>query len=280
MNKKRLFYTTLAAVIIIGIGVFYVHTQRQKNFAKTREVFAPIYAYSGKLTPEQQKKYSELTNSLMNVSPDAAQKYRLPQREHLMLEAHTMTLYRDNPELLLMGHRAFPADTDIGPYQRHFGILALIAKTKLADLPADSRKVMVMQLESLNIRLVKNSVGAYIDKIRETSSNSSKPRPNITFGVVAYSRRGETQPIFQEDGSMKMPEERKRGVAHITDIYGKEYTVDLDSLAATAVTEDTSELYAKIDRLFEELTDQEFQRLSTLSKTERTEAIETLFSSL
>ena len=38
----------------------------------------------------------------MNVSPDVAQKYRLPQREQLQLEAHAMTLNRYNPEILLM----------------------------------------------------------------------------------------------------------------------------------------------------------------------------------
>ena len=38
----------------------------------------------------------------MNVSPDVAQNYRLPVREQLQLEAHTMTLNRDNPEILLM----------------------------------------------------------------------------------------------------------------------------------------------------------------------------------
>lgn len=278
MNKKRLFYTIIAAVIIIGIGVFYVHTQRQKNFAKTREVFAPVYAYSGKLTPEQQKEYSEFVESLMNVSPEVAQKYRLPQREQLQLEAHTMTLYRDNPELLLMGGESFPADTDVKPYQLHFGILALIAKTKLADLPADRRKMLIQHLETLNKRLVKNSVEVYFDKIRGASSISSK-HPNI-FGIVSQSRSGGTELTFQEDGSVKISEERKRGVVHITDIFGKEHTVDLDSPTDTGMTEDTSELYAKIDHVFEQLTDEEFQRLSTLNKTERTAAVDKLFSSL
>ena len=278
MNKKRLFYTIIAAVIIIGIGVFYVHTQRQKNFAKTREIFAPVYTYSGKLTPEQQKEYSEFVESLMHVSPDVAQKYRLPQREQLRLEAHTMTLYRDNPVLLLMGQESFPADTDVKPYQLHFGILALIAKTKLADLPAGSRKLMIQHLETINKRLVKNSVEVYIDKIREASSISSKP-PNI-FGIVFQSRSGGTELTFQEDGSVKLSEERKRGVVHITDIFGKEHKVDLDSPTDTGMTEETSELYAKIDRLFEQLTDKEFERLSTLNKTESTAAVDKLFSSL
>ena len=278
MNKKRLIYTIITSVIIIGIGVFYVHTQRQKNFAKTREVFAPVYAYTGKLTPEQQKEYSDFTDSLMNIEPSIAQKYRLPQREQLQLEAHTMTLYHDNPELYVMGLNSFPADTDVKPYQLHFGLLALIAKTKLADLSADRRKMLIQHLETLNKRLVKNSVEVYFDKIRETSSISSKP-PNI-FGVISQSRSGGTQLIFQEDGSVKLSEERKRGVVHITDIYGKEHKVDLDSPADTDMTEITTELYAKIDRLFEQLTDEEFQRLSTLNKTESTAAIDKLFSSL
>ena len=280
MNKKRLYYTILAAVIIIGIGVFYVHTQRQKNFAKTREVFAPIYAYSGKLTPEQQKEYSDLANSLMNVSPDVAQKYRLPQREQLQLEAHTMTLYHDNPELFLMVQKSFPADTDVQPYQRHFGILALIAKTKLADLPTDSRKMMVMQLESLNKRLVKNSVETYIEKITDIPPGPDPKLPHRAFGIQSAGIKGSDQWVMEADGSLHFPEGGKHGVVHITDIYGKEHTVDLDSPVDTDITENTTALYAKIDRLFEQLTDEEFQRLSTLSKTERTETIEILFSSL
>lgn len=278
MNKKRLFYTCLAAVIIIGIGFFYVHTQRQKNFAKTREVFAPVYAYSGKLTPEQQKEFTDFTDSLINISPENAEKYRLPQREQLHLEAHTMTLYRDNPKLLVMGKESFPADTDVKPYQRHYGILALIAKTKLADLSVGNKKLMIQHLETLNKRLVKNSIEATIDKIRDTSSISSK-HFNI-FGIATHYRSGATQPIFQEDGSMKMPEERKRGVVHITDIYENEYEFDLDSPADITITETTTALYAEIDRLFEKLTDEEFQRLSSLKRAERSAAIETLFSSL
>ena len=58
--------------------------------------------------------------------------------------------------------------------------------------------------------------------------------------------------------------------------HGKEHTVDLDSPTDTGMTENTTELYAKIDRLFEQLTDEEFQRLSTLNKTERTAAIDRL----
>lgn len=278
MNKKRLFYTCLSAVIIIGIGFFYVHTQRQKNFTKTREMFAPIYTYSGKLTSEQQKEYSNFTDSLMNVSPDVAQKYRLPQREQLKLEAHTMTLYRDNPALLLMGQESFSPDTDVNPYQRHFGILALIAKTKLADLSVGNKKMMIQHLETLNRRLVKNSIEVYFAKIRDASSISSK-HPNI-FGVALHNRRGETQPIFQEDGSMKMPEERKRGVVHIIDIYENEHTVDLDSPNDPVMTENTTVLYSEIDRLFGKLTDEEFQRLSSLKKAEISGAIESLFSSL
>ena len=267
MNKKRLYYTILSAVIIIGIGVFYVHTQRQKNFAETREVFAPIYTYSGKLTPEQQKEYSELAESLSNVPLDVAKKYRLPQREQLALEAHTMTLYRDNPEMyLLMVQGSFPADIDFKSYQRHFGLLALIAKTKLADMPAGSRKLMIQHLETYDKKLIQNSIDTFAAKFKGKQTSQK-------FSVNELMMIG--TPFFVEVGDYG-----KRGVFHITDIYGKEYTVDLDSPADTEMTEVTTELYSKIDHLFEKLTDEEIQRLSTLSKTERTEAIEKLFPSL
>lgn len=264
MNKKRLYYTILAAVIIICIGVFYVQTQRQKNFAKTREVFAPVYTYSGKLTPEQQKEYSEFADSLLNVSPDVAQKYRLPQREQLQLEAHIMTLYRDNPELILMRHGFLPADTDVKSYQRHFGILALITKTKIADLPANSRKLMMQHLVTLNKKLIQDSINTFTAKYKDKETYPNHNELVETFGIQ-----------FTE-----ISDEGKPGVFHMTDIYGKEHTVDLTSPAKSDMTVNTTELYAEIDRLFEILTDEEFQRLSTLSKTERTAAIEMLFSSL
>ncbi len=267
MNKKRLFYTILSAVIIIGIGVFYVHTQRQKNFAETREVFAPIYTYSGKLTPEQQKEYSELAESLMNVPLEIAKKYRLPQREQLALEAHTMTLYRDNPEMYLIGQESFRADIDVKPFhQRHFGILALIAKTKLVDMPAGSRKLMIQHLETYDKKLIQNSIDTFTAKFKGKQT-SPKSSVNVLMRIGT--------PFFVEVGNDGEP-----GVFHITDIYGKGYVVDLNSTVDTDVTEVTTELYSKIDRLIEKLTDEEFQRLSTLSKTERTEAIELLFTFL
>ncbi len=263
MNRKRLYYTILSAVIIIGIGVFYVHTQRQKNFAKTREVFSPIYTYSGKLTPEQQKEYSNLAESLMNVSPDVAKKYRLPQREQLALEAHTMTLYRDNPEMYLMEKESLRADIDVKPFhQRHFGILALIAKTKLADMPAGSRKLMIQHLETYDKKLIQNSIDTFTAKFKGKQTSVS------ALTMVGF-------PFLVEVRNDGEP-----GVFHITDIYGKGYVVDLNSTVDTDVTEVTTELYSKIDRLFEELTDEEFQKLSTLRKSERTEAIEKLFTSL
>ena len=203
----------------------------------------------------------------------------LPKREQLQLEAHSMTLHRNNPELLFMGHGPFPSDTDVKPYQRYFSILALIAKTKLVDFPASSRSKIIQHLETLNRRLVKNSVEAYIDKVRDIPPDSSQKPPRIAFGIESYSGSGKSNPIFQEDGSVKMPEKLKRGVIHLTDIYGNAYEVDLDAPTDTGMTEDTDELYAKIDQLFDQLTDAEFQRLSDLSKAERSAEIDKLFSS-
>ena len=55
------------------------------------------------------------------------------------------------------------------------------------------------------------------------------------------------------------------------------YAVDLDAPTGTEMTEDTAEVYAEIDRVFEHLTDAEFQRLSVLSKADRSAEIEKLF---
>ncbi|RKU14903.1 hypothetical protein C6501_07425 [Candidatus Poribacteria bacterium] len=279
MNKKRFLLFGILSFVVVCAGLFYWHTQRQKNYAKTRAVFAPIYEYSGRLTPEDRKSYSEFASSVMEVELSVAKKYTLPKREQLRLEAHSMTLHRNNPELLFMGHGPLPADTDVKPFQRNYSILALIAKTKLSDLPTSSRSKMIQHLETLNKRLVKNSVEAYIDKVRNIPPDSSQKPPKIAFGIESHSRSGNSNIIFQEDGSVKIPEKLKRGVINLTDIYGNAYEVDLDEPAETAMTEETDKLYAKIDQLFDQLTDAEFERLSGLSKAERSAAIDALFSS-
>lgn len=280
MNKKPIFFIVMCGVVILGVGFFYWQTQRQARYAKTQEIFAPIYAYSGKLTPEQQKSFSDFIFSITEeVEPSTARKYALPKRERLKMEAHTMTLYRNNPELLFMGHGPLPIDTDVKPFQRNYSILALIAKTKLSDLPTSDRSKILQHLEALTQRLTKNSVEMYMKRIKDMPPGTSQKLPTMAFGIASHWRSGESQPIFEEDGSVTLPKENKRGIIHLTDTYENEYTVDLDAPTDTAITENTDELYAKIDRLFEQLTDQEFQRLSALSKRERSAEIEKLFSS-
>ena len=75
------------------------------------------------------------------------------------------------------------------------------------------------------------------------------------------------------------PKGRNAGVVQIVDHYGNAYAVDLDAPIDMEMTEDTSELHAEIDRLFEKLTDAAFQRLSTLKKKDLSVEIEKLFSS-
>ena len=130
----------MLGIVLLCVALFYWHTQRQANYAKTRELFAPIYEYSGRLTPEDQTRFTELINSIMGVELSTAKKYTLLQHEQLQLEAHSMTLYRNNPELMFRSSAPFAADTDVAPYIRYFSLLAMIAKTKLADLPASSKK--------------------------------------------------------------------------------------------------------------------------------------------
>ena len=277
MNKKRMLFMGILGVVLLCVGLFYWHTQRQANYAKTRELFTPIYEYSGKLTPEDQKRFTELTNSIMRIEPSLAKKYALPKREMLQLEAHSMTLHRNNPELFFMNSAPFPTDTDVEPYIRYYSLLALTAKTKLADLPTDSRKSIISHLEALEKRLTKNSVEVYIQEIKDTPFNPRQKLPTMRFGVA--SAPGEiTSGILEADG-LVFPEGTKRGVIQITDLYGNEYSVDLDAPTDTEITEDTTELYAEIDRIFETLTDAEFQRLSDLSKAERSAEIEKLFLS-
>ena len=108
MNRKWIFFIGVLGITLLCVGLFYFHTLRQANYAKTRELFAPIYEYSGRLTPEEQKRFSEFTDSTMNVELSVAPKYILPKREMLQLEAHSMTLYRNNPELFFMGHWISP----------------------------------------------------------------------------------------------------------------------------------------------------------------------------
>ena len=279
MNKKRILSIGLLGIVLLCVGGFYWHTQRQANYAKTRELFAPIYEYSGRLTPAEQQRFSEFTHSIMNVEPSVAKKYVLPKREMLQLEAHGMTLYRNNPELMFMSSTPhFPAGTDVEPYIRHFSILALIAKTKLVDLPADSRKSIISHLEALQKRLTKNSVEVYMQEIRNLPDRPRQKAPPMRFGVGSAPEEVGGGWVLEADGSVR-PEGAKRGVIQITDIYENTYEVDLDDPTDTGTTEDTTELYAKIDRIFEQLTDAEFQRLSDLNKADRSAEIEKLFRS-
>ena len=275
MKKKRILFISILGIVLLCVGLFYSHTQRQANYAKTRELFAPIYEYSGRLTPEDQKRFTEFINSIMGVELSAAKKYALPQREQLQLEAHSMTLYRNNPELMFMNSAPFAADTDVAPYIRYFSLLAMVAKTKLADLPAGSRRSIISHLEMLEQRLAKNSVEVYIQEIKDTPFRPRQKLPTMRFGVA--SAPGEVTSGILEADELVFPEGVKRGVIQITDIYENVYAVDLDAPTDPGMTEDTTELYVKIDRIFEHLTDAEFQRLSTLSKTDRSAEIEKLF---
>ena len=277
MNKKRILFIGILGIVLLCVGVFYWHTQRQANYAKTRELFAPIYEYSGRLTPEEQKRFSEFIASTCDIDLSVAKKYTLPKREMLRLKAHSMTLHRNNPELIFMNSPSFLTDTDVDPYRRYFSILAMTAKTKLADLPADSRKSIISHLEALEKRLTKNSVEVYIQEIRNLPDRPSQKAPPMRFGIA--SGPGEIVSGISEADRMVFPEGTKRGVIQITDIYGNEYTVDMNAPTDTEMTEDTTELYAKIDRIFEQLTDAEFQRLSDLNKADRSAEIEKLFPS-
>ena len=279
-NKKRIFSVGILGIVVLCAVFFYWYTQRQANYAKTRELFAPFYEYSGRLTVEEQKRFSEFTDSITGeVEPSVARKYALPKRERLQLEVHSMTLHRNNPELLFIGHGSLPADTDVDPYIRHFSILALIAKTKLADLPANSRKSIISHLETLGKRLTKNSVEVYIQEVKNLPFRPRQELPTMRFGIASAGTRGGDQWVLEADGSLVFPESARRGIVHITDTYGNEYTVDLDTPTDTSMTEKTTELYAEIDWVFERLTDAELQRLSTLDKAEHSATIQKLFQS-
>ena len=275
MNKKWIFLVGILGIAVLCAVFFYWYTQRQANYAKTRELFAPLYEYSGRLTPAEQKSFSELVHSIELKTLDQTG-YALPERERLELKAHSMTLYRDNP-MLFIGHGSLMTDTDVEPYIRHFGILALIAKTKLADLPASSRESIISHLDALAKRLTKNSVEMYIQEVKNLPFRPRQKLPTMRFGIGSAGTRGEDQWILEADGSLVFPEGGRRGVVHITDTYGTEYTVDLDTPTDTDITEDTTELYAEIDRLFEQFTDAAFQRLSTLNKKDVSGEIEKLF---
>ena len=50
MRKKRFVLIGVLGIVILCVGGFYWYTQRQADYAKTRELFAPLYEYSGRLT--------------------------------------------------------------------------------------------------------------------------------------------------------------------------------------------------------------------------------------
>ena len=88
MNKKHLLFFGILSIIVVCTGLFYWHIQREKNYAKTREIFAPIYAYSGRLTPEEQKSLSEFTISMMEVEPSVAKKYAISRAYLINTSSH------------------------------------------------------------------------------------------------------------------------------------------------------------------------------------------------
>lgn len=279
MNKNRLLFISIIGVIIACGAVFLWHTQRQKNYAKTRELFAPYYSYSGKLTAEEQKSFTEYIVSITEgIEPSELSKYILPKRERLQLEAHSMSLHYDNPEMFFKEPFGVDKVSDIRPYQLYFGILTLIAKTKLADLPSSSRTHIIKHLELLNERLTKNSVEAYIEKVKKLPPSPNLNLPIMAYGIESVMPNHGDQWVMEADGSLHLPEGGKLGSVHITDTYGNEYTVDYDAPKDTGLTENTEDLYTKIDTVYKHLTDAEFHRLSTLSKSNRHAAIETLFS--
>ncbi|MCY4567643.1 MAG: hypothetical protein OXD49_04970, partial [Candidatus Poribacteria bacterium] len=155
----------------------------------------------------------------------------------------------------------------------------LIAKTKLADLPANSRKSIIFHLETLGKRLTKNSVEVYIQEVKNLPFRPRQELPTMRFGIASAGTREGDQWVLEADGSLVFPEGAKRGIVHITDTYGNEYTVDLDTPTDTSMTENTTELYAEIDWVFERLTNAELRRLSTLDKAEHSATIQKLFQS-
>ena len=278
MNKKRIFSVGILGIVVLCAVFFYWHTQRQANYAKTRELFAPIYEYSGRLTPKEQKRFSELVYSI-ELKTVEGKGYALPERERLQLKAHSMMLYRNNPELFFRDYGHLSTDVDVEPYIRHFGILALIAKTKLADLPANSKKSIISHLETLEKRLTNNSVEVYIQEVTNLPFRPRQELPTMRFGIASAGTREGDQWVLEADGSLVFPEGARRGIVHITDTYENEYTVDLDTPTDPGITENTIELYAEIDWIFERLTDVELRRLSTLDKAERSATILKLFQS-
>ena len=280
MHKKRVVLICLLGIVCLCVGGFYWHTQRQASYAKTRVLVAPFYEYSGRLTAEDQKRFSELTDTIIDVDASVAKKYALPKRESLQFEAHSLTLRRNNPELLFMGHGSLTTGADVEPYIRYFSLLALIAKTELADLPRGPRKSILSHLDALTQRLTQNSVEIYIQEVKKLPFRPSQKAPTMRFGVASGPGRVDGYHwVFEADGSFTWPEGAKRGVVQIVDMYGNAYSINLDAPTDTGITEDTAELYAEIDRLFEQLTDAEFQRLSLLNQKDRSVEIEKLFSS-
>lgn len=262
MNKKRILLVAIIGILLLSGGLWFWWDQRQQTYTETRELLAPIYTYSGKLTAEEQESYSKFINSL-EFEPSQASKYPLSRRERLQLEAHSMTLYRNNSDLLFMGKTPLPKQTNVDPYIRHFGILTLIAKTKLAELPAISRGSIISPLQTFEKRMVKNSVEAYMKNVKESPPSSTEELPAMAFGIESITR--------------KDAEGDKHGIVLITDTDGIEYEVNLDDPLDVVMTEDTNVLHREIDRIFERLTDEEFERLENLSSIERLARINELF---
>lgn len=134
-------------IVVLGIGIFYFLTQptgQQGIPAETKALLEKIYAYSGKLTLEEQRQFAEFPSMLEAIHS----RHPLPKSELTRLEAHFREVYKDNPELMAARHLHGHGSAS-GTSKRAIGIRRLISKIEEMAYPAESKAIMIRQLEKL-----------------------------------------------------------------------------------------------------------------------------------
>ena len=157
-------------IVVLGIGIFYFLTQPtgpQGIPAETKALLEKIYSYSGTLTLEEQRQFSEFPSMLEAIDS----RYPLPKSELTRLEAHFREVYKDNPELMAAGH-LHGQDSASGTSKRATGIRRLISKIEEMAYPAESKAIIIRQLEKLYAAANDESLQQKLNKLLLESLNA------------------------------------------------------------------------------------------------------------
>ena len=180
-------------IVVLGIGIFYFLTQPtepQGIPAETKALLEKIYSYSGTLTLEEQRRFSEFPSMLEAIDS----RHPLPKSELIRLEAHFREVYKDNPELMAAGH-LHGQDSASGTSKRATGIRRLISKIEEMAYPAESKAIIIRQLEKLYAAANDESLQQKLNKLFVESLNAD---PENFVGLDYDANTGQVLRLYRD----------------------------------------------------------------------------------